>query len=276
MTTALAPWVASDADACTPSAAAAAWQRLEAELSRWADAGTTTTLWWRDDDAVAPGPALSRLIALTGRHAIPLTVAVIPRDATEALATALTSTPHATVSQHGWSHTDHAPAGQKKAELGDHRPLDAVIADIDRGADRLDALFGRRPRWLTPPWNRIADGVPPRLDPARFLGVSGFGARPSAGGRMCNTHVDPIDWKGRHGPVRSSLSETLILDPLIDHLAARRLNRIDPTEPTGLLTHHRDHDARLWRFLEALTDRLSGDPRVRWVGPQAACRVGDA
>lgn len=272
----LAPSVASDADARIPSAALAAWSRLDAELSRWADAGRVATLWWRDDDAVAPGPALERLIDLTGTHAIPLTVAVIPRDATEALAAALTRARHATVSQHGWAHTNHAPVGEKKAELGAHRPVHAVTADIVLGADRLDALVGRRSRWLTPPWNRIAADLPQRLDPARFLGVSGFGPRPSGDLRVCNTHVDPIDWKGRHGAVRSCLPETLILDQLIAHLAARRLGRADPTEPTGLLTHHKDHDAALWRFLTALTERLSGDRRVRWVAPQPASPAGRA
>ena len=37
------------------------WQDLRDELDRWAEAGRTATLWWRDDDAVMPGPLLDRL-----------------------------------------------------------------------------------------------------------------------------------------------------------------------------------------------------------------------
>ena len=49
---------------------------LTDEFDRWADQGLTATLWWRDDDAIAPTPALDRLLDAAGP--VPLTLAVIP------------------------------------------------------------------------------------------------------------------------------------------------------------------------------------------------------
>ena len=40
------------------------WADLDAELDRWKAAGRAATLWWRDDDATRPTPALDRLLAL--------------------------------------------------------------------------------------------------------------------------------------------------------------------------------------------------------------------
>ena len=35
-----------------------AWLGVESELGHWQRAGRVATLWWRDDDAAAPTPAL--------------------------------------------------------------------------------------------------------------------------------------------------------------------------------------------------------------------------
>ena len=71
----------------------AVWQPLVGELQRWRQAGRAADLWLRDDDAVEPTAALDRLLALAGRHSIPLTLAVIPAHAGEALAVRLSGEP---------------------------------------------------------------------------------------------------------------------------------------------------------------------------------------
>ena len=58
------------------------WSELTEELDAWATAGRCATLWWRDDDAAQPGPALERLLALSAGHGWPVTLAVIPAKAT--------------------------------------------------------------------------------------------------------------------------------------------------------------------------------------------------
>ena len=94
------------------------WPALRDELDTWAEAGRTATLWWRDDDAVEPTPALDRLLALAARHEIPLALAVIPARASTALARRIAgSGPRIAPLQHGYAHRNHAPPSEKKAEL---------------------------------------------------------------------------------------------------------------------------------------------------------------
>ena len=42
----------------------AGWAALDAELDLWAAAGRVAGGWWRDDDAVAPTPALESLLTI--------------------------------------------------------------------------------------------------------------------------------------------------------------------------------------------------------------------
>ncbi|HEX2018023.1 MAG TPA: hypothetical protein VGO17_03705, partial [Aurantimonas sp.] len=51
---------------------------LLAELDGWAGAGRRLDVWWRDDDAARPSPALDRLTAAAADRSLPLALAVIP------------------------------------------------------------------------------------------------------------------------------------------------------------------------------------------------------
>ncbi|WP_343216405.1 polysaccharide deacetylase family protein, partial [Inquilinus limosus] len=245
------------------------WTELRVELDRWAASGRRATFWWRDDDAVAPTPALDRLLALAARHGRWVALAVIPAGAEPALADRLAGTT-ATVIQHGWAHRSHAPAGEKKAELGDHRPAETVLAELTAGRERLQALFGGRFRpVLAPPWNRIGPGVRARLGEAGLDVLSGFGARDAGPGpAQVNTHADPIDWRGTRG--FAGVDHTLA--PVLRHLADRRAGAADPEEPTGLLTHHLAHDDEGWIFLDGLLSTLTRHPATAW--PEADTLFG--
>ena len=59
---------------------------LEPELALWRRKGLIPRFWLRDDDATRPTPALDRLLGLVHAFDAPLLLAVIPADATEALA----------------------------------------------------------------------------------------------------------------------------------------------------------------------------------------------
>ncbi len=248
------------------------WRHLNEELDAWATAGRSATLWWRDDDAVEPTPALSRLLELARARDLPLALAVIPARASEALAEWLkASDARATLLQHGYAHHSHARDGEKKAELGPQRPAKVVIEELARGWERMTDLFGKT--WepiLVPPYNRIADVVVPGLAGLGFQGLSTYSPRTAVlaapGLVQVNTHVDIMHWPDPRG----FLGETESLDLLIAHLRARRLDKVDAAEPTGLLTHHPAHDEPAWAFLEALFDCLAGHTAARFVEARGA------
>ncbi len=254
------------------------WRHLSEELDAWAAAGRGATLWWRDDDAVEPGPALARLLALAEARGLPLGLAVIPARASEALAEWLESS-HArtTLLQHGYAHRNHARDGEKKEELGAQRPTNVVLEELARGWARMTALFGET--WapiLVPPNNRIAEAVVQGLAELGFQGLSTHGPRvaaePAPGLVQINTHLDIMHWP----PPRGFLGEAESLEILVAQLRARRLGQADAAEPTGLLTHHAAHDAAAWAFLEALLDRLAGHPAARFAAAgEAFARVAD-
>jgi hypothetical protein len=232
------------------------WTALDQELAHWRDAGREAMLWWRDDDAVDVTPALERLIALQHETAAPLSLAVVPAHATEALAGRLAGEPAVDVLQHGYAHVNHASAGEKKAE----RPAMIVLGDLGTGWMALERLFGARAlNVLVPPWNRIAPPLVPALPEIGYRGLSTFGARlrtePVRGFRQINTHLDLIDWKGGRGFVG--------IDAALDTLVrALQTSRTTTAEPIGVLSHHLAMDAGAWDFLLSLLGRARTMPGV--------------
>ncbi|MFQ5971916.1 MAG: polysaccharide deacetylase family protein [Alphaproteobacteria bacterium] len=248
---------------------------MTAELDLWGEAGVEATFWWRDDDATAPSPALDRLLALQRRYGTPLALAVVPRYPAPALAERLAAHDPAgarvVVLQHGYAHQNHAGEGEKAIELGAHRPAAHVVAELAVGRENLSAFPGALPI-LVPPWNRIAPHLLPLLPELGFSGLSTFGARASAepvpGLGQTNTHIDPVDWRGSRGFLGAAL------DMAVTHLGSRRQGLVDAAEPTGLLTHHLDHDATTWEFIETLLAIATEHPAARWLGAGEAFGFG--
>ncbi len=247
------------------------WADLNAELDAWRDAGRRATFWWRDDDAVEPTPALERLLDLARRHDTPLMLAVIPARARAALVSRLAAAgPGAVPVQHGFAHLNHAPAGEKKWELGAHRPLAAVIEELARGMAQMEALFAEA--WLqvmVPPYNRIAPEVTAALGRLGYRGLSTDGARAAAlagpGVIQVNTHADIMRWDQPRG----FLGTPNAIGRVRDHLEARRLGRADTAEPTGLLTHHLAHDDGCWDFIEQFLSCVLTHPAAAFLHPRA-------
>jgi hypothetical protein len=241
------------------------WQDLRDELDRWVEARRTATLWWRDDDAVTPGPLLDRL-ADTAAGA-PVSLAVIPALAEPALTIFLDRHPRFSVIQHGYEHRNHAGPGEKKCEFSESRDAEAMLADLASGRERLKALFGVRFRpALAPPWNRIADSLPAQLESVGLPGLSTYRRTDRPAGPRCwvDTHCDIVAWRGSRGFVGDADALALITG----HLRARRRGEtID--EPTGVMTHHIVHDEACWEFLRSLAALVADHPAAQWIDPFA-------
>ena len=236
------------------------WTAIDEELARWRDAGRTPTLWWRDDDAVDATPALDRLLSLLRTHGVPLALAVVPSGATPALAARLAQVPGIDLLQHGYAHSNHAPVGEKKAELGPERPAMVVLGELGTGWLALERLFGPSVLpVLVPPWNRIAPGLVPALPEIGFRGLSTFGSRPRtrpvsrsvSRWVQVNTHLDLIDWKARRFAGA---------DALLAALAAALSAARETGEPIGLLSHHLAMDEAGWDFLSSFWEKVGGMP----------------
>ncbi len=246
------------------------WDDLARECGAWGESGTRATWWWRDDDAIEPTPALDRLVAIAPKVAL----AVIPSRMRPELGDFVRGHSGAAVLQHGFAHVNHAPPDQKKSEFPDSRNRAATIAELETGSRLLQASFGAKALpVLTPPWNRAGNELLAGLHKAGFRGLSRYLPRRAAqihGLNQVNTHVDVIDWRGDRGFV----GETAALTLLVGHLRARRLKTADPSEPTGLLTHHLVHDPATWRFLEKLRDFLNKQSAACLLDPAAVFETG--
>ncbi|KQW32222.1 polysaccharide deacetylase [Rhizobium sp. Root274] len=223
--------------------------------------GHKVRLWLRDDDSVDPTEALDRLLELTHEYMVPVTLAVIPKDTGEPLVRRLDKAPHARVALHGWSHHNHAPAAEKKQEIGLHRAAPVVLAELKQGFDKLAAIHAARfIPMLVPPWNRIAPALLPELPALGLKLLSVFGKEQSSSPiPLVNTHVDIMDWHGSGG---GRPADTLFAE------LAGWVGRADAPPMIGILTHHLVHDAAAWSFLEALLAITASHPACEWVSPE--------
>lgn len=236
------------------------WQGLDDEARRWCDAGRSAELWWRDDDAAAPDPALDRLLAARARVGAPVALAVVPARAGPALAERLAGEAGVEILQHGYAHANHAPRDGRKMELGPHRPAMAVLGELGTGWLALERLFPQAALpVLVPPWNRIAPGLVPTLPEIGYRGLSTFGPRrPVRLPQLAevNTHVDLIDWKRGRGFVGAQPAVAALV-------AALTRARLVAAEPVGLLSHHLVMDAEAWDFLVSMCEKIQTTPGLR-------------
>jgi hypothetical protein len=220
--------------------------RLELELRRWRRLGRSPQIWWRDDDARKPTPALDRLLDTAGGR--PLALAVVPDGDLAALAARLATAPAVTISQHGVDHENRRRAAALPNEYPAGATADHVAARIAAGRGRLEAA-GLAPAFYTPPWNQIDETLALALPRAGFQALSAaMPARPVAGMVRFDSHIDILRWKGA---VRFR-GYRRVLAALTRQLRRRRRDG-DFEAPIGLLTHHLVHDEAAWRFLAWFT-----------------------
>ncbi|NIX76838.1 glycosyltransferase [Microvirga terricola] len=229
------------------------WSTLTDALDGAKDEGCALGFWWRDDDAVAHTPELDRLLDLVGRYEAGLALAAIPHALTPSLALRLAGEDRVFALVHGSRHTNHAPPSEKKAEFGDHRPVDVMAHEAGEALRTARMSLGEKllPVFV-PPWNRISPSLGPLLSREGYRALSTFTDRktlcPAPDLVQINTHVDPIDWHGS----RSVLEPAQILTALSEAISRRFTGAADRNEPIGILTHHLVHDEAIWIFCERL------------------------
>ncbi len=255
----------------TPDTPVNPWANLDTELDAWVSEGRCANLWWRDDDAVAAGPKLARLVNMCS--ATGLLLAVIPAPMKDTLVAALSTASHVRVAQHGYAHINHAErgTGQGAWELGLHRGEKAVLADLQLGRELLEDRFEScfLPV-LVPPWNHLAPELLPVLAARGYCAVSAFGPRaqvsPVPGLFVVNAHCDPIRWRKPAGARFAGTTKTIL--QLVEHLTMRRTGLADAAEPTGFVTHHIELSDEGWAFCERLARTIEEHAGARWLATE--------
>jgi len=231
------------------------------ELRRWRAAGRRARLWWRDDDAAGPSPSLDRLLAAAAASDIPLTLAVIPTGDMVGLARRLAHAPGVRVAQHGVDHTNRRQ-GREAGEFPHDWPVAEVATELRRGRSLMAGVPGTLAAYV-PPWNDAHPDLAAALSAASYAGWSANGTLEGdegAGLRRIDVHLDLLRWRGG----ARFRGRGRFLGALTRELRRRRLaGRWDA--PIGLLTHHLDHDAAAWAFLERFLSWSGREPVFEWV-----------
>ncbi|SDQ89856.1 polysaccharide deacetylase family protein [Pseudovibrio sp. Tun.PSC04-5.I4] len=225
----------------------------------------TISFWWRDDDAIEPSPELEELLGFSAEFSVPLSLAVIPKFATAALAQRLENMSLINILQHGWQHKNYQSKalGEKASEFGRRRAIQEIEKELANGQAILQELFGNQfiPLFV-PPWNRIAPETIPLLRELGPYGLSTFTWISSFHLPQVQSHLDIIKWKKNKRFIGWDA-------------AARRLDlqlcrrRTNPCEPIGLLTHHLDHGEGCSEFLEVFFSLTTTHPAAQWLSSGA-------
>ncbi|PZR35355.1 DUF2334 domain-containing protein [Caulobacter segnis] len=219
---------------------------LGRELRLWAKAGHAPVLWWRDDDARAPSEPLDRLLELSRRHDAPLTLAAIASPHLPTLVRRVEAEPAVEIAVHGFKHINRQPPGQGFGEVVAEDSLDWVRAQL-RATVMAFHRAGTQPTLFVPPWNNLAPQLTEAARDSSITAISAFAEDQVSSGDVArlDAHLDVLRWKGG-GRFRGRWR---FLSRLRRLLARRRLSGCWD-EPIGLLTHHLDHDAATWAFLD--------------------------
>ncbi len=236
----------------------ATWTDFQTALDRQSG---PVRFWLRDDDAVSDTAPLRQLADWAARQETEVLIALVPSLADDTLRQAMADLPQFVGAVHGWAHKNHAPQTEKKQELGAHRALTDVFAELEMAHRRtLEISAERTLPVLVPPWNRISSDVVRELPALGFSGLSTFAQAhvedAPPGLRVENSHIDIIDWRGTRG----GKPHGELIGEMIDALNEGR-------QLIGILSHHLVHDETAWSFLEALGSAVSDHTRADWISP---------
>ncbi len=241
------------------------WRALTRELDTWARSGQAATFWWRDDDAGADAARLEGLLRLRQGLGVPLALAVVPDWLMPDVTALIAGADDIHVLQHGVAHADHSAGRGRRMELGAGALASGLEQALIRSCGVLRTTFPSSViEVMVPPWNRIDEVVLSVLAGSGFLGLSTLGPRCAArrhGLVVNNVHIDIIDWKAG----RNFAGVECCLEASLRHLENRRHGVVDPSEVTGLMTHHLVHDAACHAFIARFVHTVARHPAGRWL-----------
>ena len=221
---------------------------------------TDSLIYFRADDVAVPGSQLARLMKLFQRYRAPLCLGVVPAWLTAVRWNEISRFGRHTRDlwcwhQHGWRHINHEQQG-RKLEFGPARSAAQILADLDRGRQRLASLMDRDffPVF-TPPWNRCDENTLDLLKRLGYAGVSRTGrAEPQTPAGLPEFPVH-VDLHTRKDPDPAS-GWSKLLTELFQALSSGRC---------GIMIHHQRMNEPAFAFLEMLLEILARQNHFRLV-----------
>jgi hypothetical protein len=218
------------------------------------------TFFFRDDDGGWRDHRLLRLLDLFAELALPLDLALIPRDLGAGIARELADRVDAShgrlgVHQHGLAHRNHEPEG-RKCEFGPSRSRADQLLDIAEGSARLHSQLGGRVQPIfTPPWNRCTAVTARCLVELGFRALSRESrAEPLRVPRLAELSVR-LDWFAHRKRIRLTRAE----------LGERLASEIEGgRRPLGIMFHHSLMDEAELAEATLLLELLAGHPAARF------------
>ncbi|MGH2987514.1 MAG: hypothetical protein ACRDLO_12620 [Solirubrobacterales bacterium] len=214
------------------------------------------TFFCRDDDGGWRDDRLRRLLDLFAELALPLDLALIPRDLGPQIARELADRVDSSggrlgLHQHGLAHRNHEPEG-RRCEFGPSRSRADQLLDIAEGRARLHSQLDARVQPIfTPPWNRCTRVTGKCLVELGFRALSRESrAEPLGVPGLIELPVR-LDWFAHRKRVRRTREE----------LAQRLASEIGGgRRPVGVMFHHSLMDDAELRDAALLLELLVGHP----------------
>jgi hypothetical protein len=222
--------------------------------------------WWRDDDAGAVTPALTRLLSMSREFGTPVSLAVIPVRLEAPLIEIMREHRDLDVLVHGFAHRTHAPEGQPKCEFPLTRPIEEMRADMSNALALLREAFPQNTiPVFVPPWNRLPPQLMPVLKECGYVGFSAASLSPPEslmrkdGLKQSDGHFSLVAWK--------STAQLADANEIAKRLAKQI--RSGPKAPFCILTHHRAHNEEIWAFCEKFLKLLANHRNAEIVPARA-------
>jgi len=229
------------------------WLELQQQLT----ASKPVEVFFRDDDVDEDEPTLRRLLDLFAGKNVPVILGVIPAKLTdEAVSLLAKFSDSIEIVQHGWQHANHELTG-RKCEFGHSRSFNEQFKDIARGQAQMHEAFGHDwfPAFI-PPWNRCTAQTHQVLDQLGFRVLSQLHSvtSPLTGFSFQEMSVtlDLFRWK-----------DGATLKPQEELLQAI-VQQLSPSQPIGIMLHHKVMNDEAFLFVEQLLDALRQSPNVRF------------
>jgi len=217
-------------------------------------------IFFRADDIGVVSDSFAALLKLFQRSQIPLCLAVVPAWITPSRWSSMRRLCDRQSSQwcwhqHGWTHTNHEPAG-KKCEFGRSRASADIEDDILRGKARLQTIIGAHVSPIfTPPWNRCCENTLHILKKVGFNAVSRYRVtRPECSPLLADFQAN-VDLHTKKEPDYTSCLSGL----------SGELKKAASSGRIGMMIHHQRMNENAFNILDSLLACVAENDLLRAV-----------